>query len=183
MFECSKSTVDYICRQTCNRPLCLDGHLCNKPCSKPCGPCNVHVERELSCGHKNLMKCHVDPPTFKCPYPVKSVHPFCNHTVEMACGDKPEDVKCKFPCKVRLDCGHACTQKCHPKNDPEHEKYGCKKACEKLKLGCKKNHRCGNRCYEDCDPVPCNIKWTRSLPCGHKAFAECHFNDEDIHCR
>ena len=180
IFECSKSTANYVCRQVCLKTLCGGGHLCQKPCFKPCGRCEVNVKGTLSCGHENAMRCYTDPLAFKCKFPKEAKLPGCNHNVTITCGDRPEDVPCPHRCDVRLDCGHVCTRNCHMKDDPEHENYRCKKRCEKKKIGCKNNHKCSNPCYEDCEP--CKIKCKRALPCGHEVIAECNLNDEDIFC-
>ena len=181
MFDCSQPTTDHICQERCNKLLCLEGHRCPKRCYEPCGPCNVLVERTLGCGHKNTMQCHVDPATVKCKLPKKALLPFCNHQAEIACGDTPEVVRCPFPCDIRLDCGHGCTLKCHVRNDPGHEKYLCRKACEKRNVSCKRSHKCGKQCHEECRLCP--VRWKRDLPCGHSNVAECHLNDEQIVCK
>lgn len=180
-FDCSQSTEGYKCTRVCGRLLCTDGHPCRKFCWEPCGPCNVRVERVLPCSHSAQTACHKDPAKIKCKVPKNVILPSCGHEVTVACGDNLNEVDCPKPCDTRLDCGHQCTNTCHVKNDPKHEKYVCKKVCYRKKLNCKQDHQCGRLCHEDCSL--CNIKVSRNLPCGHSVVAECHLNDGDIRCK
>ena len=178
---CSKPVTDYVCRQICGKPLCVNGHTCREVCSKPCDPCKTNVKRQLGCGHTLSMRCHQDPSTFKCPNPKLVTLPHCNHNVVIKCGANPEDIACPMQCDIRLECGHVCAQKCHKKSDPDHHNYLCKKRCERVKRGCKNNHKCSKLCHEECET--CMMQETRILPCGHKVFTSCSVNDEDIFCR
>ena len=180
MFDCSQSTAGYRCNEPCGKLLCLDGHICKKKCYEPCGPCNVQMERLLSCSHKMKLQCHLDPAKIKCKFPKEAVLPICGHKVQIACSESPEEATCPVPCDIRVECGHQCTEKCHAKSDPHHEKYLCKKGCTKNKLGCKENHKCGKKCYEECDP--CRIIVKRKLNCGHEQMVDCCQNNEDIFC-
>ena len=126
------------------------------------------------------LECFVDPLTAMCRVPKVWVLPFWEHPAQINCGEDPAEAKCPLPWDVRLKCSHNCTQRCHIREDPNHELYHCKKSCERLKSGCKKDRRCGRKCFEDCDP--CVIKWNRDLPCGHSHLVQCHFNDEDFFC-
>lgn len=180
-FDCSQTSEGYRCTRKCEKIVCNDGHICRKYCWEPCGPCNTRVERKLPCGHTAQTTCSKDPLTIKCKFPKEVVLPNCRHKVQIACGDTLEQAVCPKPCDIRLDCGHQCTELCHAKDDPNHEKYLCKKACSRNKVNCKNNHRCGKKCHEDCDL--CMIKIERTLPCGHNRFAECHLNDADILCK
>ena len=91
---------------------------------------------------------------------------------------KPDDFSvyspeggCNQKCILRLDCGHACTHKCH--SEPLHNAVRCLERCQRIKKGC--DHACPKKCGDPCDPkcqiqVP-NIK----LPCGHvRARLPCH---------
>jgi hypothetical protein len=179
--ECGKSTEGYKCKKPCEKLLCGDDHSCKRLCFEPCGLCLVRMKRELKCGHSTMMlPCFVDPSNVKCRVPKGCVLPLCGHQGTIPCYQNPIEGKCQLPCDARLDCGHTCTLKCHSQNDPDHQKYQCKKECGRMKKGCKKEHRCGKKCFEKC--VRCNEKWKRTLPCGHEIFTECHWNDVDIFC-
>lgn len=178
--ECGQSTEGFKCEEKCQKLMCVDGHPCKKFCYETCGPCVVPMSREFECGHVAELECHIDPFSVKCRIPKKCKLPSCGHLVTIGCGEDPEAALCPLSCEMRLECGHACTLKCHVQTDPRHEKYECKKPCGRIKQGCKKEHICGKKCFEDCDP--CHEKWKRILPCGHLVFTECHFNDEDIFC-
>lgn len=91
---------------------------------------------------------------------------------------KPDDFSvyspeggCNLKCILRLDCGHACINKCH--SEPLHNAVRCLERCQRIKKGC--DHACPKKCGDPCDPkcqiqVP-NIK----LPCGHvQAWLPCH---------
>ncbi|XP_057379336.1 NFX1-type zinc finger-containing protein 1-like [Daphnia carinata] len=179
-FDCSESTKDYKCKRPCGKLTCNDGHICHKPCYEPCGPCNVQVQRKLNCGHTTQTACYKDPLTIKCKFPKDVTLPDCGHRVEIPCSEPPEKVVCPKPCDTRLDCGHQCTELCHVKKDPTHQKYICKKACSQKKVDCRENHKCGKKCFEDCDL--CLVKVNRTLPCGHSQIAECFLSDEKIKC-
>ncbi|KAI9551691.1 hypothetical protein GHT06_022027 [Daphnia sinensis] len=179
--DCSEPTKDYKCKRPCGRLMCNDGHVCHKPCYEPCGPCNVQVQRTLNCGHTTQTACYKDPLAIKCKFPKDVVLPGCNHRVQIPCSESPEQSVCPQPCDTRLDCGHQCTELCHAKKDPNHEKYICRKACSRNKMDCRENHRCGKKCFEDCDL--CIIKVNRTLPCGHSQIAECFLSDEKIKCK
>jgi hypothetical protein len=155
--------------------------VCRKPCFEPCGPCNTQVRRTLSCGHEAQTACYKDPLTIKCKFPIEVTLPKCGHKFHIACSENPETALCPRPCDSRLECGHQCTELCHAEKDPGHEKYLCKKACNRKKLDCKLEHQCGKKCHEDCDL--CTIRVARTLPCGHSQVAECYLHDEEIKCR
>lgn len=176
--DCSGKMEGYKCKELCQRMLCVDKHPCRKRCWEACGPCRVQVQRELDCGHPANMECHKDPMQAKCKVPKEVDLPDCNHRAQATCGDK--QVVCPVPCDLRLDCGHQCTLKCHVKDDPEHVDYRCDKMCERNKANCKLDHKCNKKCHEECDR--CNVKESRTLPCGHTVFTECGINDEDIFC-
>ena len=111
--------------------------------------------------------------------------------------DQVPDGGCNIPCEYRLNCGHACSKKCHP-DDPQHDSYRCEKPC--LKSLCDLSHMCPKLCYQECGrcrvPVPklipgcchiqdiqcstepseadCHYITTEDLECGHTVQVECH---------
>jgi hypothetical protein len=59
--------LNFRCRvQPCDRELCVLGHKCIKLCFVECGPCMTPVLRQLPCGHKRELQCHVDYEKYKC---------------------------------------------------------------------------------------------------------------------
>ena len=89
---------------------------------------------------------------------------------------------CLLDCNFRLECGHACTLKCHF-TDLEHIDYKCKKKCINK---CPKGHGCPRPCHlkfkENCPP--CAVKVPFVMPsCQHKQLVECHQDTAEILCR
>ncbi len=105
----------YIFSRTCPRM-----HPCRRFCFQECARCNVPVERVLACGHQKALPCFMEEKDYKCEVEVEDVSLLCNHQVRRKCHEKAEDVACQFDCEDRLECGHACTLKCHKKDDPDH---------------------------------------------------------------
>ena len=110
---CSRSTEGFKCQLPCGRQICAHGHPCLKVCWETCSLCNVPMDRELTCGHRLTLPCHVDPFGIECKVPKRAVLPGCGHKVKIRCGEKPNEALCTFPCDVRLDCGHRCTRRYH----------------------------------------------------------------------
>ena len=80
-----QSHQKYMCLQPCARK-CPRGHLCQKRCSRPCGPC---------------------------PQPLKAVLlPKCGHSQDVLCGDILEKVQCLDKCTKTRSCGHTCPRIC-----------------------------------------------------------------------
>ena len=94
--------------------------------------------------------------------------------------EKARDGGCQRPCEVRLDCGHACRQFCHPR-DAEHLEYCCVQPCSKKINGC--DHDCPKLCWEKC-VRHCGKLVTKKLPiCGHDAQARCDTNPRMVKCK
>ena len=86
---------------------------------------------------------------------------------------------CQRPCKVRLECGHACKQSCHP-YDSEHVEYCCGEPCAKKIVGC--DHVCPKLCYQACE-LHCGIMVTKEIPaCGHTAQVRCDTSPRSVTC-
>lgn len=78
---------------------------------------------------------------------------------------------CALPCKLRLECGHSCTYKCHSR--VRHDASICQEPCPKRRDSCQ--HICplvcGIPCHAKCQAKVNNV----SLPCGHrKTSAKCY---------
>lgn len=77
---------------------------------------------------------------------------------------------CTLQCNLRLDCGHACTFKCHSR--PRHEAVICQEKCERIRNSC--SHPCPKNCGQKCGDCRVQIK-KLVLPCGHlKAEVYCY---------
>ncbi|XP_069679798.1 NFX1-type zinc finger-containing protein 1-like isoform X2 [Periplaneta americana] len=144
--------------------------------------CQVPVLRKLPCGHEMELECFVQYQMHKCQVKVLKKLSACGHEVTAECWMKEENIRCSFPCEIRLDCGHACTRRCHPFRDPDHEKYICLKPCTRDNVDCINNHKCSRRCYEEC--MKCNIKVEKLLPkCGHTQTMNCSTKPEEFSCK
>ncbi|XP_015758492.1 PREDICTED: NFX1-type zinc finger-containing protein 1-like isoform X3 [Acropora digitifera] len=90
---------------------------------------------------------------------------------------------CLRGCGIRLECGHACKQRCHPR-DMEHEKYVCIEPCQRYIKGCTQQHLCPNLCNEPC-AWSCAVEVDKQLPdCGHVAKVQCSRWDlENVPCQ
>ncbi|KAK3895156.1 hypothetical protein Pcinc_001122 [Petrolisthes cinctipes] len=139
------------------------------------------VLKKLPCCHKHKVQCKISPEKYECPTPVIRELPNCQHMVSMRCHENPKKISCSFDCETRLNCGHKCRQKCHMKEDPEHNEYDCKEDCTRLNAGCSQNHPCQKKCYEECGA--CTFKVSKTLPCLHKVDnVECSEPVESIKC-
>ena len=77
---------------------------------------------------------------------------------------------CDLKCDRRLNCGHACNQKCH--SDTLHKVAKCLEACQRPISGCDK-HACPRLCGETC-PDRCQVLVKDvSLPWGHNQTLPC----------
>ena len=78
---------------------------------------------------------------------------------------------CNRKCVSRLQCGHACINKCH--SDIMHNAVRCLESCQRLKSDCM--HPCPLPCGDPCDPKCMHPVADVELPCGHiYATIECH---------
>ena len=121
-------------------------------------------------------------------------------------GDFANIPACTHSCHSILECGHLCTEKCHPRSlhghmacmDPCRKVLDCGHKCQKLcsepcgeclyeletvELSC--GHRYALTCAEsrlDEEPI-CKTKLEPiQLPCGHYADRICHLKDEPLVC-
>ncbi|KAK2561506.1 NFX1-type zinc finger-containing protein 1 [Acropora cervicornis] len=104
--------------------------------------------------------------------------------------ESSEDFEKKVPeggclrgCGVRLECGHACKQRCHPR-DVKHKKYVCIEPCQRYIKGCTQQHLCPRLCNEPC-AWSCAVEVEKQLPdCGHVAKVQCSRWDlENVPCQ
>ncbi|XP_020600662.1 NFX1-type zinc finger-containing protein 1-like isoform X1 [Orbicella faveolata] len=94
--------------------------------------------------------------------------------------EKAPDGGCQQPCGVRLKCGHACRQLCHPR-DTKHKNYPCGEPCGRTIKGC--DHLCSNPCSEPCI-TRCLEMVDKVLPgCGHILKMKCSADLKDAECK
>ena len=87
------------------------------------------------------------------------------------------DGGCLLDCNFRLECGHACTLKCHF-TDPEHVGYECKKKCMKL---CPQGHPCCKLCFVPCGE--CEVRVSKVMPhCQHEQEMSCWEDPSKVDC-
>jgi hypothetical protein len=137
------------CQSPCQR-ICDAGlHPCKLKCYVSCGSnCCVKVEKELPCGHKNMVNCMKDPEKVNCMVAVEKEFADCNHSGRVVCSIKI----CPNACDRQVPCGHSCTLRCHINDDPDHINYACKKPCLKMNKQCSTGkHPCYKMCYDACN--------------------------------
>lgn len=91
-----------------------------------------------------------------------------------------QDGGCNLPCLHQLDCGHACTRRCHPDG---HGDFVCPKPCEETLEPC--GHKCPALCHGD-QPCPsyCSVMVTKLLPeCGHTVNLRCSMDVDQYTCQ
>jgi hypothetical protein len=97
------------------------GHLWNGACSDLSTnseiPCDVRLEKKLSCGHSQLVECSVPIESIFCHVPEEQVLG-CRHSVATQCG-VPIEKRLKFVCKEEvvkeLPCSHSISLPCGSK--------------------------------------------------------------------
>lgn len=126
---------EYKCRKPCEKNLCEFGHKCKKVCYKDCGVCRALVKKMIpSCGHEQLIPCHLDPDEFSCLEPCEK-RLACDHLCDKKCGEACAN-ECSAPVeKDWSSCGHRCETKCHI--DPTIS--SCNSPCREMLL-------CGHEC-------------------------------------
>ncbi|KAI5644349.1 AAA domain-containing protein [Phthorimaea operculella] len=180
------------CLEKCKHVLCDLGHICPLKCWQRCEPCKVTVEKDLPCGHKKRLPCHVEPADsqVRCDVETEVILPACGHKAKKSCSDILEKVLCPERCKVRVEpCGHSCGRKCHVNDDPDHEKYVCRKPCARAKDQCRArldtdrgDHQCKRKCFESCEPCTVQVEKTRST-CRHLQRVQCSQDIDKLPCQ
>ncbi|XP_069362838.1 NFX1-type zinc finger-containing protein 1-like [Maniola hyperantus] len=184
-----QSHTDIQCTLKCERIICELNHVCPLKCMDECKPCIQRVMKKLPCDHDMLAFCHMDPEDVECLTSVPAKLPSCGHEVKKPCYIAPELVKCPVPCSSRMDkCGHMCMLTCHVGDDPQHERYLCKRQCTKAKRGCsmefegdRGDHQCANMCYVECDECDVQVVKKRQN-CKHKESVACSKSPDETPC-
>ncbi|OAG00907.1 NFX1-type zinc finger-containing protein 1 [Paraphaeosphaeria sporulosa] len=164
-------------------------------------PCTIQVERTVpECNHLVQMPCgrDVKAENYKCPTPcsqlLKCGHPChgtcgqckpkagglttvhqicqkicgrkmaaCNHTCGKPCHEGEDCGTCSAPCEVR--CKHSkCTELC---SEP------CAPCIETCTWGCEHQGACMMPCSAPCNRLPCDVRCSKILECGHQCPGLC----------
>lgn len=109
--------------------------------------CEFEVEKELKCGHFQILPCFKDPDKEKCLKNIEKILPACGHSATIECSRSTSDVKCEKVVKIiRPDCGH------------ELDIFCCLK-----EIGMQEIFKL----------PPCHVSVTTFLPCVHATEALC----------
>ena len=166
--------LEYCCGEPCARKIVGCVHDCPKLCCQECETdCPEVVEKTLSCGHEQKVRCGLDlkrvkckgqcdkilptcshrcqsrcgaPCTKKCQELVKRTDWPCGHEVTIACSATPAD--CTTRCEATLECGHPCAGTCGECRMGRVHK-SCRQNCGRV-LVC--SHECKEYCPNACPP-------------------------------
>ncbi|CAH1269061.1 ZNFX1 [Branchiostoma lanceolatum] len=142
----------------------------------PKGGCMRPCDFRLTCGHVCASICHpIDPEhkEYKCKKPCVNVLCDLGHKCPKFCYETCGD------CQVLLEktipkCQHKQMVPC----STSPSEFICRIPCEKI-FPC--NHTCKNMCGQECS-IPCMIKVTHQLTCGHTMKAACSAKEDDLVC-
>ena len=81
---------------------------------------------------------------------------------------------CEKDCDFKLECGHACRLKCHPK-DASHKEYKCIEPCVCV---CRNGHVCYKHCHKE--EFKCLEPCMRVCMNGHICYEKCHKDESKI---
>ncbi|TRY69971.1 hypothetical protein TCAL_02335, partial [Tigriopus californicus] len=168
----------FSCQSPCLKH-CSEGHLCLKPCSATCFPCQEQESvRFEPCGHVALAPCASLRLPRTCSVETKIVLP-CGHENNGKCGD--HERICDAACEIELPCGHLCQRTCHLSTDPQDHTRQCQEPCAMLKKDCQAHHPCEKACFQTCEP--CDVPVSIDLPCGHpNSDLVCSTNLDEFDC-
>ncbi|KAF1930727.1 uncharacterized protein M421DRAFT_99346 [Didymella exigua CBS 183.55] len=165
--------------------------------------CDVLVHKEVpGCNHAVELKCSIDVEheKFKCPYSCSEVLP-CGHACPGSCGrcvqvdlvgqSHVEHIKCTKTCgRKHGTCNHNCGRTCHGGSDcglcqqpceVRCKHSGCKRKCfescapcvEQCVWSCEHQGGCTMPCSASCNRLPCDMRCTKLLDCGHQCPGLC----------
>ncbi|XP_021369417.1 NFX1-type zinc finger-containing protein 1-like [Mizuhopecten yessoensis] len=172
-----KEHIDYKCKETCNKA-CSNDHQCRKKChfEEEC-KCPILMKKDLPCGHKATMKCHIHPEDHKCTVNVEKTLP-CGHVLTLQCNSKPESILCKeFVNRTLGRCGHDAIMECSVNPDT----FKCRILVTHTLERCV--HEVTLECHVDATAYQCKRIVTRELhACEHTAELECWINSAHHEC-
>ncbi|XP_052100557.1 NFX1-type zinc finger-containing protein 1-like [Mytilus californianus] len=174
-FRChnfDRDHTEYKCMKNCPRT-CPDEHQCRRRCHEP-NPCecSVQIEKQLPCGHINLVKCYMEPSEHKCNTEVERLLK-CGHTAIMHCHTKVDSFKCKEKViDTRSKCSHEYEKECHKSKRVFEDEIKCLIQTEKTFKTCK--HKIIVGCQTDLDKINCKEYVTKKFNCGHTVEVVCY---------
>ncbi|KAI1129725.1 hypothetical protein F5Y10DRAFT_290554 [Nemania abortiva] len=185
----SKPFCDHPCPNVCGDPCekkcstILNGHKLKLPCAREPGSvvCAALTEKTVpGCGHTVKAPCHEDISKnlynckAKCGHPLPCGHS-CSQVCEI-CRTRPctapcgrnyttweECSPCQKPCDIQCEhsrCGKKCSEPCAP----------C--AVETCTSACP-HSQCTMPCAAPCNWIPCSMRCTEKLACGHQCPSVC----------
>ncbi|KAI0099788.1 AAA domain-containing protein [Nemania sp. FL0031] len=137
----------YRCNARCDHPLPC-GHLCPHRCEQ----CRSRVDGEVT------IEFH--PP---CTAPCGRKYSNCAHSCSGQCHAGKECLPCQKPCDIQCEhsrCSKKCSEPCAP----------C--AVETCSSACP-HSRCTMPCAAPCNWIPCSMRCTELLACGHQCPSLC----------
>ena len=159
---------DYLCKKTCNKVTCANGHRCKLKCHQKCGDCKTLLEKRIpKCGHKQQVPCYQKPEDFTCQENCQAVLS-CGHRCQSLCG-MAHTSKCMASVEKTWPCGFTGKIRCYQRDDAP-----CPKPCGDI-LECE--HRCQGTCGGCSEGLlhrPCKNDCNRILVCGHACTALCN---------
>ena len=179
-----RCSENHRCKEVCGRkcPPCVVpvdkvipscGHIQPIPCSVPPTnlQCQMDCKKNLSCGHRCLLRCGEDCHRKPCMFLMTKKWP-CGHEAQKECHVTELDysLKCSFPCGATLACGHLCSGKCGECRQGRLHKR-CAEKCSRV-LVC--SHPCTEPCAMNCPPCrkDCIFECLHAL-CGNKCSTQC----------
>ncbi|UPX11033.1 uncharacterized protein EKO05_0001659 [Ascochyta rabiei] len=147
-----KCSVDVDSERFVCPSLCPEVLLCGHQCPGSCGSCKQkNTEGEATSKHAACKK--------KC----GRKHGTCNHNCKRICHGGGDCGLCQQPCEVQ--CKHSsCKLKCH---EP------CAPCVEQCAWSCEHQGNCAMPCSAPCSRLPCDVRCTKLLPCGHQCPGLC----------
>lgn len=192
------------CGLMCSRK-CPRGHLCQKPCSEPCGSCETQIgASNLNCTHPYIWKCGEVTVTPVCEFPcerklqcghmctkmckevcdkdcggiVKKKLTKCGHEVMVTCSSGYSDIKCMERCEHVRFCGHKCNKLCHEPCGP------CDSSVQALHPKCLHTItvKCQDTMYNEFTNVMCQKQVVITADCGHRNTVPCYQGKRGLKC-
>lgn len=160
---------------------------------------NIECNKDVAvvvprCNHENTFKCYYITTTCESDWCCKNkcgATLECGHICQGECGTcfiNGKHAKCVTPCDRKLLCGHRCEDKCHKECPPCRRKCfkqcahsKCPKQCSQVCASCTEQciweceHRgqCAMPCGAPCTRLPCNLRCSKILECGHRCPTVC----------
>ena len=185
---CSKNPVTYKCMTSvvvdlpCGHKKTMNCYAKNDGLEKVL--CHERVEKELSCKHKVILQCHINPDEYKCKKKV-SLEMTCGHTKSVICSivmAGMQGVSCMVLITRKLPCEHEVTIPCSEID----EEYICQERVDvALPCGHKRRVECSkarNVLENEKWHTKCDAMVKKVLPCGHEKEMQCFVIAEEVFC-